>query len=201
MQSNTLSPCALVLGLTATLPAQDLKPPKAPQNLQVPDGHSLSLKVYATGTQNYVCVPEGGTPTWKFLGPQATLFVAIPWAQHTVYAQIGTHFLSANPVEGGTARPTWQHSFDSSAVWGKAAASSTDPLYVAPGAIPWLLVQITGAQPGPAGGNAFGRTTFIQRVNTSGGVAPTTGCDEGSFGKVALMPYATDYYLYQAVKK
>ena len=112
--------------------------------------------------------------------------------------QIATHFLSANPAEGGIARPTWQASFDTSAVWGKAIADSTDPMFVAAGAIPWLLVQVVGAQSGPTGGSALMATTYIQRVNTSGGVMPSSGCDASAFGKVALVPYTTDYFFYRA---
>ena len=35
-------------------------------------------------------------------------------------------------------------------------------------------------------------------MNTSGGIAPTTGCDASAYGKVALVPYTTDYYFYRA---
>jgi hypothetical protein len=112
--------------------------------------------------------------------------------------QVATHFLSANPDEKGTARPAWQSSFDTSVVWGKAAADSTDPQYVAAGAIPWLLVKVAGTQKGPSGGVALAQTTYIQRVNTSGGVAPTEGCTEADYGKLAMVPYTTDYIFYQA---
>jgi hypothetical protein len=44
-------------------------------------------------------------------------------------------------------------------------------------------------------------TTFIQRVNTSGGVAPSTGCAASTdVGKQAFVPYTTDYYFYRAAK-
>jgi len=134
---------------------------------------------------------------WKFLGPQATLFLAVPWIHGEVRQQVATHFLSSNPSEGGMARPTWQSSFDTSAVWGKAVADSTDPQYVAPGAIAWLLVQVVGSQQGMAGSSALAQTTFIQRVNTAGGVAPSTGCDQYAYGKIALVPYSTDYLLFR----
>src|SRR5262245_36288449 len=127
----------------------DLKVPPVPQNLQVPAGNTAYLKGNAIGTQNYMCLPGPDGPAWKFLGPQATLFVQIPWLKSNGLRQIATHFLSANPNEGGTARPTWQAAADGSAVWGRAIADSTDPQYVAEGAIPWLLVQIVGADSGP----------------------------------------------------
>ncbi|MBM3768961.1 MAG: DUF3455 domain-containing protein [Acidobacteria bacterium] len=40
------------------------------------------------------------------------------------------------------------------------------------------------------------KTTFIQRVNTAGGVAPTTACTDA--GAIAFVPYTTDYIFYRA---
>ena len=66
---------------------------------------------------------------------------------------------------------------------------SKDPGYVAPGAIDWLLLERAGVQSGPTGGSILAQTTFIQRVNTSGGVAPATGCsDISQVGTLALVP-------------
>ena len=108
-----------------------------------------------------------------------------------------THFLSANPAENGTPRATWQSSSDTSAIWAAAIASSTDPNYVEAGAIPWLLLQVKGAQPG-SGGSSLGGTLYIQRVNTSGGAVPATGCKSAQdVGKKALVPYTTDYVFYK----
>jgi hypothetical protein len=171
--------------------------PPAPQNLQVPSGHVAYLKGSATGTQNYVCAPGQNGPAWKFLGPEATLFLTFPWINGEGRQQIATHFLSVNPADGKSG-PTWQHSIDTSAVWARAIANSTDPNYVAPGAIPWLLLEITGTQRGPMGGSALVRTTYIQRLKTSGGTAPGTGCDEAGYGTFLLVPYTTDYYFYKA---
>jgi hypothetical protein len=117
-----------------------------------------------------------------------------------VQQQITTHFLSAKPNEADTARPTWQCSFDSSTIWGRAVADTSDPPYVAPGAIPWLLVQVVGSRPGPSGGAHLTRTSYLHRVNTPGGVAPPEGCGESAYGRVALVPYSTDYYCYEAAR-
>jgi hypothetical protein len=39
--------------------------------------------------------------------------------------------------------------------------------------------------------------TFIHRVNTAGGKAPSSGCDMGSEGKESPVPYTADYYFYK----
>jgi hypothetical protein len=167
-----------------------------PPDLVVPDGHVLFATGYAVGTQNYMCLPAAsGGVAWKFFAPQATLYVTVLGVQ----AQLATHFLSANPDEDGLARPTWQHSIDSSKVWGKVYKISTDPNYVEPGAIPWLLLERAGKETGPDGGSFMTQTAYIQRINTSGGVAPATGCSQaGNIGALALVPYTTDYYFYKA---
>lgn len=172
--------------------ADDLKPPSVPANIQVPAGNKLFLVGQAVGTQNYICLPADGGVKFTLFTPQATLFKE--------QKQITTHYFSPNPFEGGTIRATWQHSKDTSTVWGKVADgnSSTDPAYVAPGAIPWLLVTIVGAQEGNKGGDKLEETTYIQRVNTVGGVAPATGCAAMTdVGNRAFVPYTTDYYFYK----
>jgi hypothetical protein len=175
----------------AAAPA-DVTPPSVPVNLEVPAGHNVFLIAQAEGTQNYICMPSATGVTWTFLGPQATLFDGQP-------EQVMTHFLGLNPAENNTPRATWQHSRDTSTVWAVAIANSSDRNFVARNAIPWLLLQIVGTQHGPTGGDKMTRTTFIQRVNTAGGVAPVTGCRAAKdVGKRALVPYTTDYVFYTA---
>lgn len=181
----------LATAAAQTAPALDVPP--VPANLQVPAGYTLFLGAHAAGTQNYVCMPAGRQAVgWRFLGPQATLFV------NGAQVQISTHFLSVNPTEGTVARPAWQHSIDTSKVWGRVRSSSADPNYVTPGAIPWLLLETAGTELGPNGGGFLAQTAFIQRLNTSGGLAPATGCtNDDEIGKVALVPYSTDYFFYR----
>jgi Protein of unknown function (DUF3455) len=170
--------------------------PPVPATLEVPAGNTLYFGARAVGTQNYVCLTMAKrTVGWRFIGPQATLFVD---GGGGVQQQITTHFLSVNPSEVNVARPVWQHSIDTSKVWGRVRSSSADPQYVAPGAIPWLLLEVAGTQLGPNGGGTMAGITFIHRVNTSGGVAPSTGCtNDDEIGKVALVPYTTDYFFYR----
>lgn len=170
--------------------AQNITTPAVPSNLQVQPGNQPYFKVSATGTQNYICLPAG----WTFIGPQATLFINVPWFNGTLRQQVGTHFLTPNPFEEATNRPLWQHSFDSSIVWAKQVDFSEDPAYVAPNSIPWLLLQAAGNQKGPTGGTTFSQTTFIQRINTTGGLKPTTTC---TVGAREFVPYTADYVFYR----
>ena len=183
---------AVTAGLLQPAAAEEVTPPPVPAALEVPAGHEPFLVGHAAGTQNYVCLRSKPGFAWAFFGPQATLF-------DDDENQLTTHFLSPNPDEGGTPRATWQHSGDSSTVWAMAVGSSSDPAFVAPGAIPWLLLEPVGVEEGPTGGDSLSETTFIQRLNTAGGVMPASGCTRSAdVGKKALVPYTTDYYFYKA---
>jgi hypothetical protein len=198
-QGIRLFACVAALGLTLalTLPlsvhADSVTPPPVPDNIQVQEGNEAFLVGHATGTQNYVCLPSPsiGKVAWTLFTPQATLF-------DDEGEQRITHFFAPNPSEGGTVRPTWEDSGDTSTIWGRANASSSDPNFVTPGAIPWLLIEVVGAQAGPTGGDSISGTSFIQRVNTVGGAAPSTGCRRPThIGKRAYVPYAADYVFYR----
>jgi hypothetical protein len=198
MRRHLLITClaALTGVFAALLPqpvhAADIEPLPVPPNLEVPAGNQAFLEGHAVGTQNYICLPSGASVAWTLFGPQATLF-------NDDDRQIITHFLSPNPDEHGTARATWQHSWGTSTVWAMAIAASSDPDFVASEAIPWLLLQIVGAEPGPTGGARLTRTTFIQRLHTAGGIAPLSGCAESSdVGQRTFVPYTADYVFYKA---
>ena len=189
---------ALAVALTVSMPqpahAAHVTPPPVPANLQVAAGSKAFLVGHATGTQNYVCLPSGASFAWSLFTPEATLF-----SEH--FKQLTTHFFSVNPnpADNRAIRATWQHSRDTSAVWAKLAldGSSTDPAFVRPGAVAWLLLDVVGTQEGPSGGDTLTVTTQIQRLNTSGGVAPSTDCSVSTdVGKRAFVPYTADYFFY-----
>lgn len=196
---NTLA-CALTLAVAATVALPTLSrahgrghsihPPPVPGDLEVPAGHRAFLEGHAVGTQNYACVPSGSGFAWALYTPQATLF-------SDEAQQLTTHFFSPNPFEVGTFRPAWQHSRDTSTIWAELVAPSSDAGFVAPGAIPWLLLHVVQNQDGPTGGRKLTATRYIHRVNTSGGKAPSTGCSvSADLGKKALVPYTADYIFY-----
>jgi hypothetical protein len=184
--------------------AQTLTPPTTPIDITPPEGNTAFLVGHAFGTQGYVCLPAatGGT-SWTVnpARPEATLFTDL-FGQPV---QIITHFASidANPNDnapspvplGGNA--TWQSSFDTSKVWAAATGridAGTDASCPNAGAIQCLLLQSIGNQQGPTGGRLLAQVTFVQRLNTKGGSAPTTAC---SVGQTQLVPYTSDYFFFR----
>jgi hypothetical protein len=47
----------------------------------------------------------------------------------------------------------------------------------------------------------FSEIAFVQRVNTWGGVAPTTGCDASTVNTLIRVPYSADYYFYVSINQ
>jgi hypothetical protein len=88
--------------------------------------------------------------------------------------------------------PSWT-AMDGSTVTATRVAGEPAPSGTA---IPWLKLAATPTT-GPADGT-FSSTTFIQRLNTTGGLAPTTGCDAAHVGASAPVFYTADYYFYRA---
>ena len=160
----------------------------------------------AVGTQGYVCLPTSTGASWTVNNsrPEATLFVTLFGQQ----VQVMTHFLSpdTNPNENAPVplpfgSATWQSSLDSSVVWAKpltSIPSGSDASCPNAGSISCLLLQSIGSQKGPTGGKLLTKTTYIQRLNTSGGTAPVEGCSLPSdVGKQKLVPYTADYYFFR----
>ena len=182
--------------------------PSPTTTIPPPAGNSAFLLGHGVGTQGYVCLPTGvGAASWTVNGarPEATLFTHI----FGEAVQIITHFLSpvVNPNDIGP-KPsrfgdvTWQSSFDSSRVWAqkqKFVTAGTEASCPNSGAIDCLLLQVIGSDEGPTGGRLLTKTTFIQRLNTSGGSAPATGClVTGDVGRQVLVPYSADYFFFRA---
>jgi hypothetical protein len=172
-------------------------PPPVPANLEVPAGNEAFLVGHAVGTQNYVCLPSGAGFKFVLFTPEATLF-------NDGHKQIITHYFSPNlnpipPEIRNTIRATWQ-ARDTSTVWAAATpdTTSTDPAFVAPGAVAWVLLAAVGSQDGPTGGHTLTETTFVQRLSTAGGLAPSTGCASSTdVGTEAFVPYTADYFFYK----
>ncbi|MFF1601534.1 DUF3455 domain-containing protein [Streptomyces mirabilis] len=121
----------------------------APAALKVPDGNRLTGVFSAAGVQTYTCA-DGA---WKLLEPAATL-----WARND---------RSHRPVALHSRGPVWVSTVDGSAV--NAAAIANSPKS---GTIPELLLQSTATR----GTGIFAGVSYVQRLDTHGGVAPTTAC-------------------------
>jgi len=208
------------LAISGSASAQDKKDEVAfellsnvatPAAITPPVGNHLFLAGHAFGSQGYVCLPKDGSVSWTVNSarPEATLFASVFGEP----VQIITHFLSHDdnpndptlPVAFGNA--TWQSSFDTSKVWASASpettiAAGTDPSCPNTGSISCLLLTALGTEKGPTGGEILAKTTFVQRLNTKGGSAPSnpaTGCLAlTDVGHQVLVPYTADYFFWRA---
>jgi hypothetical protein len=169
-----LSRTTLALLLAACASAPPSPSARLPENLRVPDGQPLVLRAAARGTQIYTCKAKASDPAafeWVLKAPDAELF-------DQTGAKIGRHY-------GG---PTWE-SADGSRVVGEVLHSSP-----AQGAIPWLLLRAKSNE----GAGVLAGVRYIQRVDTQGGLAPSSGCDAAHAGAEARVEYAANYDFYGA---
>jgi hypothetical protein len=156
--------------------------PNVPAALQIPEsGDVVILRAPARGVQIYTCTAgspaDGGTAdggaaySWVFSAPDAMLF-------DDQMTQIGHHY----------AGPTWELN-DSSKVVGMVLAKAASPDSTA---IPWLLLKAVST----SGTGVLTRARFIQRIDTKGGIAPTTTCDTTNAGTQARVDYSATYYFW-----
>jgi hypothetical protein len=167
---------ALLCGVTLPAwadPGQDNRAPEVPAALAVPDGNKVAFHAYAEGVQIYVATPSTSDPAsfvWTFRAPEAVLF-------DNDGGMVGIHY----------AGPTWESESGSIVVGARVAGATVDAT-----AIPWLLLRAASTEaPG-----IFEGTTFVQRVNTTGGLAPATPPTQD--GQEARVPYTADYYFFRA---
>ncbi len=140
-----------------------------------PQGSTLLLETSADGVQIYTCEAKGTLFEWSFKAPEANLF-------DKQGRQIGAHF----------AGPTWKMADDSEIV-GEVLAKADAP---EKDAIQWLLLRATSHQ----GQGILSEAAFIRRIDTKGGVAPTTGCDASHVSDQARMRYSAIYQFFSAPK-
>ena len=70
--------------------------------------------------------------------------------------------------------------------------------YPVAGTIPWLRLQAKSTGAGPYG-DKLAKTTYIQRINTTGGVAPDAAtCNATTAGTQVEVAYTADYLFYRA---
>ena len=172
MLTIALAEVATALLLLLGESGQNAARPEVPQKLAVAATEVVVLQAHASGVQIYACQAGADQKlSWTLRAPEAELF-------DSNGKSIGHHF----------AGPAWKHN-DGSEVTGKAVAREDAP---EPGAIPWLLVTVTGH----SGTGVLSRVTTIQRIHTKGGQPPAAGCDDAHRGAESKSPYSADYYFY-----
>jgi Protein of unknown function (DUF3455) len=176
-------PLVLLLAVVGTAALQSLKTAQAADNnnqapelpsicssIQVEAGNTVSRQAFATGVQIY---RWNGT-AWDFVEPAAGLF-----ADANYHGKIGIHYRG----------PTWESNSGSIVVAARVAGTGCSP---DPNAIAWLLLKKVSTD----GPGIFSNVTFIQRVNTTGGLPPTNA--GSTVGQLAEVPYTAEYYFYRA---
>jgi len=142
-----------------------------PEQIKVPEGYSPVLTAHAKGDQIYQCSLNKGEYAWVTQAPDAKLFDA-----------------QGNIVGNHTAGPLWEYK-EGSRVVGRVV----NKIDMAPGsAISWLLVEVVSHK----GDGLFSNVSFINRINTHGGLPPSSGCDANHLGGEKRVAYTADYVFY-----
>jgi len=182
LAANALAGCAAETELAAeeeALAEQSDALRRAPTpsdpSLNVEAGHQLAFAYDAVGVQIYACKADpAGSVAWALEAPDATLYGCGGRVA-------GTHY----------AGPTWQAQDGSKVTATRVAGNQPDPT-----AIPELLLKAATH----AGSGRMAKVSFIQRLETAGGLAPASGCDADHLGATASVDYTATYYFYEARK-
>lgn len=148
-----------------------------PDAVKVPAGNRVALESVGAGDITYECRVKTGMAgqfEWAFVGPDAAL-------SDRSGKRIGKYY-------GPPA--TWE-AMDGSKITGAQVAVSP----ASAGSIPLQLVKANPAM----GAGAMQGVTYIQRVATQGGVAPSAACDSSSMGQKQIVKYQADYIFWRAV--
>jgi hypothetical protein len=142
-----------------------------PEQIKAPAGNTPFLTVHAKGDQIYLCAFSEGKYSWVLQAPDAKLFDAAGRI-------VGKHY----------AGPIWEYKEGS-----RVVGQIVNKIDVTPGSsISWLLVKIISHKDN----GMFSDTSYINRVNTHGGLPPVSGCDANHIGGEVRVPYTADYIFY-----
>lgn len=160
-----------ILPLWLLLPVIACAQAAIPDAIQVPEGSSRVLSLHAKGDQIYQCTSQQGEYAWQWQAPNALLFDA-----------------SGQLVGSHSAGPEWKYR-DGSHVKARMIKKAD----VTPdSSVAWLLLETTE----PKGKGILANTRFIQRVNTRGGLPPTSICNSNHLGIEKQVAYSADYIFY-----
>jgi hypothetical protein len=166
--------CVLTGGIGGTA---WLMAPIVPQAIAVPSGATVKVHDRGIGAQIYTCMASGGGGGGA--GAVTYSWVATPSANlyDSGCNQVGTHQAGPSWTSGG------------GTITGMKLQQADAPTA---GNIPWLLLKVSiDTTTGP-----FTDVTYVQRVNTAGGVAPSSTCNAGAANTEVSVPYTADYYFF-----
>jgi hypothetical protein len=136
------------------------------------------LQAFARGFQIYEVQRSATDPnvfSWVNIAPLADLYATPDFKDLLIH-----HF----------AGPTWE--FLKGQFKGeKVVATKVSGVTPDPTAIQWLLLKAD-----PTRSSADNEITFVQRICTAHGLAPTTGNDEAHLGQKDSIPYTASYLFY-----
>jgi Protein of unknown function (DUF3455) len=147
-----------------------------PDSLQPPAGNRFFLQTFARGVQIYEVQRSASNPNtlvWVNIAPLATLYTKPDFV---------------NPIIHHFAGPSWQFTkgqFKDEKVVAKRVKGTT----IDQQSIQWLLLQAVDDLSTP--GNPV---SFVQRICTQGGLAPTTPPTQ--LGALDSIPYTASYLFY-----
>lgn len=143
--------------------------PAACGSIVVPEGNKLAFHVYAKGVQIY----RWNGAAWDFVAPVASLY-----AEENFHGEVGLHYVG----------PHWESKSGSKVKAARVPGTGCTP---DSSAIAWLLLEATEN----SGPGILARTTYVQRTNTTGGLAPS---EPGLLNELREVPYTAEYYFYRA---
>jgi hypothetical protein len=153
--------------------ASDARQPELPaecSSIQVEEGYKVAFHAYAIGVQIY----RWNGAAWALVAPSARLY-----ADANYNSEVGTHY------EG----PRWESHSGSIVQAARVPNTGCTP---DSSAIAWLLLKRVSNE----GAGIFSKVTYIQRVATTGGLAPDV---PGMIvGEEKRVPYTAEYYFYRA---
>ena len=167
-----LTALATILLAAAPAYAQMMDVPAA---VRPPAGQQAAMTWTGVGELTYECRAKADDAVafeWAFVAPDAKLSDA------KTKAAKGRYY-------GG---PTWEAA-DGGKITGKQVA-------VAPAAAGNIPFQLVKTEPGSG---SMKDVTYIQRVNTTGGVAPSEPCNGSMKGTKKTVHYSADYVFYKAM--
>jgi hypothetical protein len=140
--------------------------------LAAPEDNRLAFYYDAIGVQIYSCQATETGYAWTFQAPEANLF-------DRKGRLVVKHY-------GG---PTWEAVSDQS----KVVAKKLEEFSARTDAIPELLLQASAHD----GKGQMDDVSYIQRLETLGGLAPSRGCDAAIVGATARVDYTATYFFYR----